>query len=393
MTAAALSPKNGNPPPGVAVASVTWVFCVSMAGSLVTAAKGSRATLRSECAAPLMLPSPLAGERSHGRHNDEELVRVPLTQQNSLSVGRSPLPQGFCLTLPRNSSVAQKVRRWLQNITASQNSDGLLPTMIVALGRLWAASPIKNGTPAFCSACRICPPAGSSVWNRTRPVHISPRGISFWPTTQRASANVFRISLAYRADSGSPINAISNGAGNLDNSSTNILCWFCVIRRLATFSRNSAVCFSDSAARRCASAAPRRASAVRSLAIAIAAFAFAMSAFAMPIFASASERADASSFAAAIWYRSNASLDSASSIRCNLTTAQVAAPAMSAKNPATIKNTTIAFSQPCSDKPSIRLTLFEKLAMGAIALLSFAFVVLGICVIWDLCRGSKCPPA
>lgn len=94
---------------------------------------------------------------------------------------------------------------------------------------------------------------------------------------------------------------------------------------------------------------------------------------------------------ASVLYRSSSRLDSASSIRCNLTTAHVAAPASNAKNPATIRNTTIAFSQPPSEKPSTRLTLFEKIAVGVIATLLLAFVALGVFVIWDFCRGnSRC---
>jgi hypothetical protein len=91
---------------------------------------------------------------------------------------------------------------------------------------------------------------------------------------------------------------------------------------------------------------------------------------------------------ASILYRSNSSLEEASSIRVNLTTAQVAAPAISAQNPAMMRNTTIAFSQPWSDKPNTRLTFFEKIAVGAIAFLLVAFVVLGVAAIWDLCRRT-----
>src|SRR5260221_1727863 len=91
-------------------------------------------------------------------------------------------------------------------------------------------------------------------------------------------------------------------------------------------------------------------------------------------------------FAISSLYFSNSIFDSAISVLCSLTTAQVAAPAINAKNPAMIRDTTMAFSQPCSDKPSITLTFFELSAVVAIVAISIGFVVLFIVVIWDLCR-------
>ena len=107
-------------------------------------------------------------------------------------------------------------------------------------------------------------------------------------------------------------------------------------------------------------------------------------------FSRANRASRARAFASAIslpvssLYLSNSIFDSAISILCSLTTAQVAAPAISAKNPAMISDTTMAFSQPWSESPSIRLTSFEIAAISAIALVSIGFIVLILSVVWDL---------
>ncbi|WP_234684006.1 hypothetical protein [Bradyrhizobium monzae] len=94
--------------------------------------------------------------------------------------------------------------------------------------------------------------------------------------------------------------------------------------------------------------------------------------------------ADATSAAASTLYRSNSPADSAISTLWSFTTIQVATPATSAKPPAMIKNTTMAFSQPWSDKPSIRLASFDRVAIRAIAVLLVGFLALLIAVVWDL---------
>ena len=68
----------------------------------------------------------------------------------------------------------------------------------------------------------------------------------------------------------------------------------------------------------------------------------------------------------------------------------VETPAINAKNPATIKNTIIAFSQLWSDSPNIALTRFELSALIAIGLELIGFVVLIVVVIYDFTRGRKC---
>src|SRR5258708_27354853 len=95
------------------------------------------------------------------------------------------------------------------------------------------------------------------------------------------------------------------------------------------------------------------------------------------------------SFAVSSLYLSSSSFDSEISTLCNRTTAQVAAPAINAKNPAIISDTTMAFSQPWSDKPSIRLTSFEMTVISAIALLLLGFVALTVIVAWDFIRRPK----
>ena len=55
-----------------------------------------------------------------------------------------------------------------------------------------------------------------------------------------------------------------------------------------------------------------------------------------------------------------------------------------------MRNITIAFSQPDSEKPNIRLTLFDVSAITAIMGLLVGFVILLVAVIWDICRSKRC---
>jgi hypothetical protein len=55
-----------------------------------------------------------------------------------------------------------------------------------------------------------------------------------------------------------------------------------------------------------------------------------------------------------------------------------------------ISRAAIAFSQPWSGNPSIRVTFFDVAAIGAIAFVLVAFLVFLIVVILDFYRGPKC---
>jgi hypothetical protein len=85
------------------------------------------------------------------------------------------------------------------------------------------------------------------------------------------------------------------------------------------------------------------------------------------------------------------SSNSAISTLCNLTTAQVERPTINAATPAKISEPTIQFSQPWSDNPNIRLSLFETIAVSVVILLIIALLVTGVLAILDLipCQRSQ----
>jgi hypothetical protein len=159
---------------------------------------------------------------------------------------------------------------------------------------------------------------------------------------------------------------------NLESLAVSSFCCACVIVRGATCWRS---CSSLSSA-----------SLARAFAPAISACAFAASALAVSPTAFAAETFSP----AAILYSLRSLLASDASCFCNWTTAYVEIPTTAAAIAATPSDANITFSQAWSDKPSIRLTLFETLVFSIVAISCATLLAVVFLAVRNLWRGWRC---